>query len=75
MKKYILKKGDCLQELKEIEGNTVDMILTDLPYGTTNCKWDSIIDMSKLWEEYNRIIKKRRGYSSIFCTTIYNTAN
>ncbi|KXI12491.1 hypothetical protein HMPREF3195_01051, partial [Peptostreptococcus anaerobius] len=42
---YKIKKGDCLELMKEIEDSTIDMILADLPYGTTACKWDSIIDL------------------------------
>lgn len=49
--------GDCLELMKNIPDKSVDMILCDLPYGTTACKWDSIIDLNKLWEHYNRIIK------------------
>ncbi len=43
--------------MKEIESDTIDMILADLPYGTTACKWDSIINLDVLWKEYNRILK------------------
>ena len=50
--------GDCLELLPTIEDNTVDMLLVDLPYGTTACKWDSIIPLDKLWEQYNRICKQ-----------------
>ena len=49
--------GDCLEKMKDIADNSIDMILTDLPYGTTACKWDSIIPFDKLWEQWNRIIK------------------
>lgn len=49
--------GDCLELMKEIPDKSVDMILCDLPYGTTACKWDSIIPFEPLWEQYNRIIK------------------
>lgn len=49
--------GDCLEEMKKIEDKSIDMILCDLPYGTTRNKWDSIIPLDKLWEQYNRIIK------------------
>lgn len=52
-----LKKGDCLELMKEIEDGSVDMILCDLPYGTTACKWDTIIPFEPLWEQYKRIIK------------------
>lgn len=49
--------GDCLELMKDISDKSVDMILCDLPYGTTACKWDVIIPFDKLWENYNRIIK------------------
>ena len=52
-----LMKGDCLERMKEIEDGSVDMILTDPPYGTTACKWDSIIPLEPMWEQLNRIIK------------------
>lgn len=50
---------DCLQGMKEIPDESVDMILTDLPYGITECKWDNIIPFTPLWEQYNRIAKER----------------
>jgi len=50
--------GDCIQVMKEIPDGYVDMILTDLPYGTTKCKWDIPIDLNELWREYLRISKK-----------------
>ena len=52
-----LINGDCLEVMQGIESQSIDMILCDLPYGTTNCKWDTIIPFDKLWEQYNRIIK------------------
>jgi site-specific DNA-methyltransferase (adenine-specific) len=53
-----LHLGDCLDILPTFADNSVDMVLVDLPYGTTACKWDSIIPLDKLWEQYNRICKK-----------------
>ena len=53
----ILWNGDCLELMKNIPDNSVDMILCDLPYGTTACKWDTIIPFEPLWEQYNRVIK------------------
>jgi len=50
--------GDCLDILPTLADNSVDMVLVDLPYGTTACKWDSIIPLDKLWEQYNRICKE-----------------
>jgi len=55
-KKEILL-GDCLELMKDIPNGSIDMILCDLPYGTTACKWDTIIPFDKLWEQYKRIIK------------------
>jgi len=49
--------GDCLEIMKSIDDNSIDMILCDLPYGTTQNKWDSIIPLDKLWKQYDRIIK------------------
>lgn len=50
--------GDCLEVMKSIDDNSIDMILCDLPYGiTTACKWDSVIPFESLWKHYNRIIK------------------
>lgn len=48
---------DCLIGMVKIEDKSVDMILCDLPYGTTQCKWDIVLPFDKLWEQYNRIIK------------------
>jgi len=52
-----LINGDCLEIMKTIEDKSIDMILCDLPYGTTACKWDEIIPFEPLWEQYERIIK------------------
>jgi len=54
-----LQKGDCLVLMKDITDKSIDMILTDLPYGSTACAWDVIIPFDKLWEQYNRIIKPK----------------
>lgn len=52
-----LIKGDCLTVMNDLPDSSVDMVLCDLPYGITACKWDSIIPFKGLWEQYNRIIK------------------
>ena len=52
-----LMQGDCLERMKEIPDGSVDMILCDLPYGTTACKWDSVIPFEPLWEQYRRVTK------------------
>lgn len=58
MKRNEIHKGDCLELMpKLIEDKSIDMIFCDLPFGTTQCKWDSVIDLPKLWSEYERIIK------------------
>lgn len=48
--------GDCLHLMKKIPDTSIDMVLCDLPYGTTNCKWDTVIPFEPLWEQYERII-------------------
>lgn len=59
IRKYIDKvvQGDCLEVMKDFPNKCIDMILCDLPYGTTQNKWDSVIDLKKLWYQYVRIIK------------------
>jgi len=52
-----LIKGDCLEEMKSIESGSIDAIITDPPYGTTACKWDSVIDFDLMWAQLKRIIK------------------
>lgn len=55
--KNTVLQGDCLELMKDIPDKSIDMILCDLPYGTTACKWDTIIPFEPLWEQYKRIIK------------------
>lgn len=50
-------QGDCLEKMKEIDDNSIDMILTDPPYGTTVCKWDSVIPLTPMWKQLKRITK------------------
>ena len=52
-----LFKGDCLELMKSIPNGSIDAIITDPPYGTTACKWDSVIPFDLMWEQLNRIIK------------------
>lgn len=54
---YHLMLGDCLERMKEIPDGSIDLILTDPPYGTTSCKWDSVIPFEMMWSELKRIIK------------------
>lgn len=53
-----LRHGDCLEVMKTIPDGSVDMILCDLPYGCTACKWDAVIPFKPMWEQYARVIKK-----------------
>lgn len=59
MKTNICYQGDCLEVMKQIEDKSIDMILCDLPYGTTACKWDTVIPFEPLWIQYKRVIKDR----------------
>jgi site-specific DNA-methyltransferase (adenine-specific) len=63
---YQLYLGDCLEKMNSIPDDSVDLVLCDLPYGTTKCKWDSIIDMDKLWAHYMRVLKKPHGVVALF---------
>jgi len=69
-----LINGDCLVEMKNIQDKSVDMILCDLPYGTTACKWDIVIPFEPLWESYKRLIKPKGAIvlfgSQPFTTTL-----
>jgi len=53
-----LMLGECLERMQEIETGSVDMVMADLPYGTTACKWDTVIPFVPLWEQYRRVCKK-----------------
>ena len=69
--KFQLYKGDCLEIMKNMPDKSIDMILCDLPYGKTRNKWDSIISLDKLWEQYNRIIKDN-GAITLFAQTPFD---
>ena len=69
--KIDLKKGDCLKLMNDIPDKSIDMILCDLPYGTTQNKWDSIIPLDKLWEQYCRVIKDN-GAIVLFAQTPFD---
>jgi len=58
--------GDCLEVMKTIESDSINLILCDLPYGTTKCKWDCIINIEELWKEYKRILIKPTGVVVLF---------
>ena len=63
--------GDCLEEMKNIPDKSIDMMLCDLPYGTTRNKWDTVIDLDLLWMQYERIIKDN-GAIVLFAQVPFN---
>lgn len=65
--------GDCLERMKEIPDKSVDMVLTDPPYGTTACKWDSVIPFDSMWSELKRIIKPN-GAIALFGSEPFSSA-
>lgn len=72
-----LMQGDCLERMKEIQSGSVDMVLADPPYGTTACKWDSIIPLEPMWGQLKRIIKPNGAIvmtaSQPFTTTLISS--
>ena len=68
---YEMYKGDCLEAMKSIPDKSIDMILCDLPYETTRNRWDKMIDLEKLWEQYERIIKDN-GAIVLFAQTPFD---
>ena len=66
-----LMLGDCLERMKDIESASIDLILADPPYGTTACKWDSVIDLPLMWEQLNRIVKTN-GAIVLFAQTPFD---
>ena len=71
MKPIELWHGDCLELMKDIPDASVDMVLCDLPYGTTRNKWDKCIPLEKLWQEYKRVVKKN-GAIVLFAQTPFD---
>ena len=71
---FQLHHGDCLEVMAGLPDNSVDMILCDLPYGTTACKWDTVIPFEPLWAQYRRIAKRNAAIvltaSQPFTTTL-----
>ena len=68
---YEIYKDDCLEAMKSIPDKSIDMILCDLPYGTTRNKWDTVIDLDLLWSQYERIIKDN-GAIVLFAQVPFN---
>ena len=62
-----LINGECLEELKKIENKSVDCFISDLPYGTTDCKWDNKIDLDELWTQMKRIARNDNTPFFFFC--------
>lgn len=67
---YKLLQGDCLELMNKIPDKSIDMILCDLPYGTTKNKWDSVLPFDKMWEQYGRIIKEN-GCIALFADGMF----
>lgn len=67
-----LMQGDCLELMKDIHDSSIDMILCDLPYGTTDCEWDNVIPFKPLWNQYRRIIKSN-GVICLFGSEPFST--
>jgi DNA modification methylase len=72
--KINLMKGDCLERMKEIPDKSVDLVLTDPPYGTTACKWDSVIPFAPMWAELKRIVKNERSAIVLFGSEPFSSA-
>ena len=68
-----LMQGDCLERMKEIPDGSVDLVLTDPPYGTTQCKWDSVIPFEPMWEQVWRVLKPN-GFAVLFCAQPFTSA-
>lgn len=68
-----LYKGDCIEVMKTIQSGSIDAIITDPPYGTTACKWDSVIPFEPMWEQLNRIIKPK-GAIVLFATQPFTSS-
>jgi site-specific DNA-methyltransferase (adenine-specific) len=64
-----IRNGDCLELMKSIPDKSVDLMICDLPYGETNCKWDTQIDMVEFWSEFKRIRKSKKTACIHFCST------
>ena len=67
-----LLNGDCLKLMKDIPGGSVDLVLCDPPYGTTDCTWDNVLPFEKLWAEYNRLLKPN-GAAVLFSAQPFTT--
>ena len=73
IKNCTLYNADCFDVFPFIEDKSIDAIICDLPYGTTACKWDTVVDLGKLWEQYKRVIKPN-GAIVLFCQQPFTSA-
>ena len=64
-----ITNGDCLKLMKGLPDKSIDLFICDLPYGETNCKWDSVIDLDEFWKEFKRLRKSKRTACIHFCST------
>jgi DNA modification methylase len=64
-----LRNGDCLALMKTLPDKSVDIFICDLPYGETNCKWDTQIDLEEFWKQFYRIRKSKKSVCMHFCST------
>lgn len=72
MSKATLLCGDCLELMNRIPDGSIDMVLSDLPYGTTRCRWDTPINLQELWEQYRRVVKEN-GAIALFSAQPFTT--
>ena len=72
-KRFWLMYGDCLKRMKKIKDSSVDAVICDPPYGTVDCKWDSVIEFEPMWEQLKRIVKPN-GAVIIFSSQPFTTA-
>lgn len=72
MSKATLLQGDCLELMNRIPDSSIDMVLSDLPYGTTRCRWDTPINLQELWEQYRRVVKEN-GAIALFSAQPFTT--
>jgi DNA modification methylase len=71
--KPVLLNGDCLKLMFDLPDNSVDMVCCDMPYGTTACKWDTVLPLDMLWHHYDRIVKNN-GAIVLFCAQPFTSA-
>jgi len=69
MAELIIENGDCLELMKKLPDKSIDLFICDLPYGETNCKWDSVIDMEEFWKQFKRLRKSKHVACIHFCST------